>query len=272
MGIKRIVDTDFWTDDKVVDMFSPEDKLFFLYLMTNPHTTQLGIYPLNKKVMAFELGYSLEAVGVLLDRFETKYNVIRYSPETSEIAIRNYLRHSIIKGGKPVEDLLMKEISKVKNKKLISFVRRSILTDPSLNNTVRDIFINLNDNDNENDVSYHDTSHDTYHVSLEDFEKFWSAYPKKKDKANAEKAFKRVKVPVSVLLDAIEKQKKSEDWKKEGGKFIPYPTTWLNGKRWEDEDITLGRKAFDITDPHSYDDAPDEGYKLEELLGGQNGS
>ena len=86
------------------------------------------------------------------------------------------------------------------------------------------------------------------------------------------KAFKKVKVPVSVLLDAIEKQKKSEDWKKEGGKFIPYPTTWLNGKRWEDEDITLGRKAFDITDPHSYDDAPDEGYKLEELLGGQNGS
>ena len=272
MGIKRIVDTDFWTDDKVVDMFSPEDKLFFLYLMTNPHTTQLGIYPLNKKVMAFELGYSLEAVGVLLDRFETKYNVIRYSPETSEIAIRNYLRHSVIKGGKPVEDLLMKEISKVKNKKLISFVRRSILTDPSLNNTVRDIFINLNDNDNENDVSYHDTYHDTYHVSSEDFEKFWSAYPKKKDKANAVKAFKKVKVPVSVLLDAIEKQKKSEDWKKEGGKFIPYPTTWLNGKRWEDEDITLGRKAFDITDPHSYDDAPDEGYKLEELLGGQNGS
>ena len=91
MGYKRIVDTDFWLDDKVVDMFSPEDKLFMLYLLTNPHTTQLGIYPLNKRVMAFELGYSLETIGVLIERFESKYQIIRYSTETSEVAVKNYL-------------------------------------------------------------------------------------------------------------------------------------------------------------------------------------
>ena len=101
MGIKRIVDTDFWLDDKVVDMFSPEDKLFFLYLMTNPHTTQLGIYQINRRVMAFEIGYSTDSINVLLDRFENDYKVIRYSKTTSEVAIKNYLRHSIIKGGKP---------------------------------------------------------------------------------------------------------------------------------------------------------------------------
>lgn len=49
MSVKRVVDTQFWNDDKVVDCFSPEDKLFMLYLMTNPHTTQLGIYPVNEK-------------------------------------------------------------------------------------------------------------------------------------------------------------------------------------------------------------------------------
>jgi len=74
--MKRVIDTAFWTDDKVVDMFTPEDKLFFLYLLTNPHTTQIGIYPLNKKIMAFEIGYSIEAIDVLLDRFENKYHII----------------------------------------------------------------------------------------------------------------------------------------------------------------------------------------------------
>ena len=122
MGIKRIVDTGFWTDDKVMDMFSPEDKLFFLYLMTNPHSTQLGIYHINRKSIAFEIGYSVDAVSVLIDRFETKYKMIRYSNDTNEIAIKNYLKHSIIKGGKPVEDLLKKEVSAVKDKTLLQFV------------------------------------------------------------------------------------------------------------------------------------------------------
>jgi len=67
---------------------------------------------------------------------------------------------------------------------------------------------------------------------------FWSAYPKKKDKAKAEKAFKKSKIfngSFDHVLAKLEEQKNSDDWIKDGGKFIPYPTTWLNGKRWEDE-------------------------------------
>ena len=67
------------------------------------------------------------------------------------------------------------------------------------------------------------------------FARFWKAYPKKKDRANAEKAFRKVKVPVSVLINALEKQKRSDEWQRDNGKYIPYPSTWLNGKRWEDE-------------------------------------
>ena len=166
MGIKRIVDTHFWNDDKVIDLFSPEDKLFMLYLLTNPHTTQLGVYAINKKHMAFELGYSVEAISVLIDRFENKYELIKYSNETKEIAIKNYLRHSIIKGGKPVEDLLLKEISLVKDKKLLEFVYSNIFDCETLNDTVKKILSYLNQNekendnknDNDNDVSLHDTS------------------------------------------------------------------------------------------------------------------
>ena len=46
MGIKRIVDVSFWTDGKV-DEFSPEDKYFMLYLLTNPFSKQLGIYEIS---------------------------------------------------------------------------------------------------------------------------------------------------------------------------------------------------------------------------------
>lgn len=70
----------------------------------------------------------------------------------------------------------------------------------------------------------------------EDFEIFWSAYPKKKNKEGARKAFAKVKVPLQVLLDAIERQKKSRDWIKDGGQYIPYPSTWLNNGAWENED------------------------------------
>ena len=177
MGIKRIVDTSFWTDGKV-DEFSPEDKYFMLYLLTNPFTKQLGIYEISVKQAAFQMGYSVDAFNVLLDRFENKYGMIAYSKATSEIAILNFLRHSVMKGGKPVEDCIKQDIQKVKDKTLINRVFNKIYKHDDLNTTVKkviDEYINNNDihndNDNDNDrtgnVSYHDTYHDTLHVSSE---------------------------------------------------------------------------------------------------------
>jgi len=70
------------------------------------------------------------------------------------------------------------------------------------------------------------------------FASFWSAYPKKKAKDDAKKAFderKPDKAMLDLMLSAIAMQSKSEDWQKDGGKFIPYPATWLNDGRWQDE-------------------------------------
>lgn len=173
MGIKRIVDTSFWTDGKV-DEFSPEDKYFMLYLLTNPFSKQLGIYEISVKQAAFQLGYSVDAFNVLLDRFENKYNMIVFAKDTSEIAILNFLRHSVMKGGKPVEDCIKKEMALVKNKKLISLVFERLYGRDDLNETVKKIvdeyikendIQNDNDNENENErtgnVSYHDSYHDS---------------------------------------------------------------------------------------------------------------
>ena len=175
MGIKRIVDTSFWTDGKV-DEFSPEDKYFMLYLLTNPFTKQLGIYEISIKQAAFQLGYSMDTFRVLLDRFENKYKMIVFSKETNEIAILNFLRHSVMKGGKPVEDCIKKEMSLVKNKKLIDIVFLRLYGRDGLNETVKKIvdeyikendIQNDNDNDNENEnertqgVSYNESSDDS---------------------------------------------------------------------------------------------------------------
>lgn len=70
------------------------------------------------------------------------------------------------------------------------------------------------------------------------FDAFWTAYPKKKAKEAARKAWEKLKPDEAlgkVIIQAVEDTKKSKDWQKENGKFIPYPATYLNGKRWEDE-------------------------------------
>lgn len=70
------------------------------------------------------------------------------------------------------------------------------------------------------------------------FAHFWEQYPKKVAKPQALKAWKKIKSRGHVLAElmaGLEQQKASGDWRKEDGKFIPHPATWLNGRRWEDE-------------------------------------
>ena len=69
----------------------------------------------------------------------------------------------------------------------------------------------------------------------QDFDRFWEAYPRKAGKEEARRAFQRVDVPVGVLVDAVSVQRKSAQWQKEGGRYIPFPANWLNQRRWEDQ-------------------------------------
>jgi len=69
----------------------------------------------------------------------------------------------------------------------------------------------------------------------EGFEEFWQAYPNKTGKANAIKVWNRDKPNLKTVLDALVWQKKQESWTKDGGQFIPHASTYLNGRRYEDE-------------------------------------
>jgi len=86
------------------------------------------------------------------------------------------------------------------------------------------------------------TSHvfikETNRLSLVQFEAFYSSYPKRKNRAAAEKAFRKLAPSPELLgqmMDALNWQAQQPEWLKNNGQYIPLPASWLNGRRWEDE-------------------------------------
>jgi hypothetical protein len=69
------------------------------------------------------------------------------------------------------------------------------------------------------------------------FDEFWKAYPKKVGKDAAAKAFARRKPGkelLALMLAALDLQKATDQWRRDGGQYVPHPSTWLNEGRWQD--------------------------------------
>lgn len=94
MATYRNVHISFWTDPKVDDDFSPEDKYFYLYLLTNPHTNICGCYEISMKQMTRETGYNEDSVRSLLNRMENVHGVIKYDPNTKEVFIPKWCKYN----------------------------------------------------------------------------------------------------------------------------------------------------------------------------------
>lgn len=69
------------------------------------------------------------------------------------------------------------------------------------------------------------------------FAEFWMAYPKKVGKGEAERKWKTLKPDAGAVLSAVKRQSASEQWRRDGGQYIPNPATWLHQRRWEDEPV-----------------------------------
>lgn len=114
MAIYRNVIMSFWTDSKVVDDFTPEDKFFYLYLITNPHTNLCGCYEVSLKQMANETGYNEDTIKRLIERFSDIHNIIKYSSTTKEVLLLNWYRYNWTSSPK-LDKPLLDAIQKVKN-------------------------------------------------------------------------------------------------------------------------------------------------------------
>ena len=113
MANYRKIMMQFWTDSKVIDEFTPEDRYIYLYLMTNPHTNLCGCYEISVRQIAGETGYSTDSAERLLKRLDEAHNVIRYNLPTKELLVLNWFRYNWTES-ENLNKPLLAEIQKVK--------------------------------------------------------------------------------------------------------------------------------------------------------------
>ena len=110
----------------------------------------------------------------------------------------------------------------------------------TINKNVKDNNTSIN-NTSINNTPYNPPKGENKKINEELFNKLWNEYPKKKSKGNVEKWFEKNKPSedlINLMIDKLKLLKTTEQWTKKNGQFIPYPTTWLNAKGWEDEVTT----------------------------------
>lgn len=214
---KRFTATEKWDDPWFFEL-SPLEKLFWIFILDK--CDHAGIYRPNKALIRVYLG-EMPALEKFNERivfltpekwFIPKFIEFQYGTLNSQ----NRAHQSVI-------SVLQKEGA------------YKPLTSP---------LEGAKDKEKEKDsLEEGGAGEETKNQYPESFERFWSAYPKRRSKGDAFKAWRALKPTseqVSRILAAIDRAKTSEDWKKDGGQFIPYPATWLRAQGWEDEIKTPG--------------------------------
>lgn len=125
MAIYRTINLSFWTDSKVDEDFTPEDKYFYLYLLTNPQTNICGCYEVSIKQMSNQTGYNKDTIERLIKRFEDVHRIIAYSKSTREILVLNWHKYNWTKSPKMIT--AVESVSKyIKSKKFRDYTFRLI--------------------------------------------------------------------------------------------------------------------------------------------------
>ncbi|MDF2510442.1 MAG: hypothetical protein K0S04_308 [Herbinix sp.] len=120
MAVYRMIHISFWQDSFVLNL-TPEEKYFYIYLMTNSKTNQIGCYELPMKIIEMETGYVKETVEKLLSRFQDNYGKIKYCG--SELLLRNWHKYSWSKSPK-VFSCMKNEYESIKNPEFKSYIER----------------------------------------------------------------------------------------------------------------------------------------------------
>ena len=128
MALYRSIEVNFWNDSKIMDSFTPEDKYFYLYLFTNPHTNLSGCYEISKRIVAFETGYTTESIEALLKRFEEVHKVLLYDQDTKEVLLLNWHKHNWTSSDK-YRKALLKEIESIKCSRFREYLEKAFKGD-----------------------------------------------------------------------------------------------------------------------------------------------
>lgn len=127
MAYQRPIHTGIWTNKKFHDKLSVNDKMLFVYLLTNNHVTQLGVYELPSYIIVGETNLTENDVKDSLAKLE-ELNMIKYSEETNEVAIISYNKYSLLVGGKVAQSCFNNIENDVKDKTLLLPVYEKLLS------------------------------------------------------------------------------------------------------------------------------------------------
>lgn len=227
MAIYRTIQMSFWEDTKIVEDFTPEDKYFMLYCLTNSHTNLCGCYKISLNKISTDTGYTVDVIKSLLKRFDKIYNVIKYDYETKELFIKNWDKYNCTKSVK-LDKPLLNEIEKVKNNQF----RAELIKRYNSQDTVSIPY----ECPIDTTVNAADTVSNKKEIE-KDFEKVWKMYPKKEGKKNAFKHFQKsikggatveqVELGIIGYIEHCKKENRDLQYYKNG-------STFFNQETWND--------------------------------------
>jgi len=221
-----------------------------------PHDFDAGNDP---KIIKLEMKHGLEGYGLyhrILEHMGTADNHSLCADEINFIAkkcfstIENPAQvffelglFSKLKSGRFISDSLNKRLKALDEKRAKRVIAGRKGGKQKSSNAKAKLKVNYKQSSSstlalENSTEEKRTEEKTNKKDSEEYEQFYAAYPKKKGREQGYKTWKKLgskKPELSILLAALEKQKQSRDWQKDNGQYIPLPSSWLNGLRWDDE-------------------------------------
>ncbi len=219
-------------------------------------TADCGTIVTSKIKLSERWGWSKTKVTSFLKALESDNMITLISDHRkTTISIVNFKAYqdfgaekNLLKGYSETTEIPVKDLSKATEKPIENHSK-----------TTEELLKDTNNKDNKENKGNKVNNSSTPQKTDDGFERFWQVYPKKKAKQAAFNAWSKLK-PDGELLNKIfaslEQQKKSVQWTKDDGQFVPYPATWLNGKRWEDIEGQTAQNAlatyeFDPNDPYA---------------------
>lgn len=125
MAIYRTLYTKFWEDDKVLDEMSMEEKLLYIYLLTNPRVKQCGCYAISFHQIFLQTNISKENAKKIIERFEKELNLVKYSKNTKEILLLNFYKYNWTPSHL-IKTCIEKELNEVKEPVFIEYIKKMI--------------------------------------------------------------------------------------------------------------------------------------------------
>lgn len=261
------IERSFWETDEAREL-TPEEKYFWMYLQTNANVNTLGCYAFRMRKAVDETGYNKDTLEKLLD-IMVQRGMILYDAATREVFLLHWgktnwnrqtatlramkadlkeIRSEMIKfkintqleksgifTKEGENDKVSEENDKAENAEI------STKTAHKENNSEQMGTIGNNqggEGEGEGEGEKKKEKEKILKSDSEAFAAFWEAYPNKKNKAVAVKRWDGMRVTAGLyekIMAGLAKAKNSMEWAERGGKYIPYPSTWLNAEGWENE-------------------------------------